>query len=100
MGCRKSRPKEHDYHLDCVCVGIGECAGLTRASIIFAKFMRRGWTRGSSPRATAVDGRAPAQIDGFNPATCLYGSLPESRKAKTRLAGREHVEIRGCRLTA
>src|SRR5712672_3251628 len=29
------------------------CAGLTYASFTFAKSMRRGWTRGSSPRVTA-----------------------------------------------
>src|SRR5712672_1516836 len=39
------------------------CAGLTRASITCVKPIRSGWTRGSSPRVTAADGRAPTQID-------------------------------------
>src|SRR5260370_40000942 len=48
-------------------------AGLTRASIIFENPCEERWTRGSSTRVTAVDGRAPGQIDrDCCPATHLF----------------------------
>src|SRR6266545_6876 len=63
--------------------------GLTRQSIVFAKcFLRRRWTRGSSPRVTVVPGCSPASL--AEPRERVGGDAP-LRALDPGLGGRARV---------
>jgi len=54
-------------------------AGLDPAIHLFAKtLLRSGWTRGSSPRVTPENGRAPSQYERGN-----FRTLPQPRVTTT-----------------
>ena len=54
-------------------------AGLDPAIHLFAKtLLRSGWTRGSSPRMTPENGRAPSQYERGN-----FRTLPQPRVTTT-----------------